>query len=98
MPSFDIVSSFDIQEVDNAVNITARELTTRYDLKDQQCSIQLNKQDKKIICEAANEMALHAMVDILQKRSINRGLSVKIYVFMPAENATGMSMRQTGNL
>lgn len=98
MPSFDIVSSFDIQEVDNAVNITARELTTRYDLKDQQCSIQLNKQDKKIICEAANEMALHAMVDILQKRSINRGLSVKIYDFMPAENATGMSMRQTVNL
>ena len=98
MPSFDIVSSFDIQEVDNAVNITARELTTRYDLKDQQCSIQLNKQDKKIICEAANEMPLHAMVDILQKRSINRGLSVKIYDFMRAENATGMSMRQTVNL
>ena len=98
MPSFDIVSSFDIQEVDNAVNITARELTTRYDLKDQQCSIQLNKQDKKIICEAANEMALHAMVDILQKRSINRNLSVKIYDFMPAENATGMSVRQTVNL
>ena len=98
MPSFDIVSSFDIQEVDNAVNITARELTTRYDLKDQQCSIQLNKQDKKIICEAANEMALHAMVDILQKRSINRSLSVKIYDFMPTENATGMSVRQTVTL
>ena len=98
MPSFDIVSSFDIQEVDNAVNITARELTTRYDLKDQQCSIQLNKQDKKIICEAANEMALHAMVDILQKRSINRNLSVKIYDFMPTENATGMSVRQTVTL
>ena len=98
MPSFDIVSSFDIQEVDNAVNITARELTTRYDLKDQQCSIQLNKQDKKIICEAANEMALNAMVDILQKRSINRNLSVKIYDFIPAENATGMSVRQMVNL
>ena len=98
MPSFDIVSSFDIQEVDNAVNITARELTTRYDLKDQQCSIQLNKQDQKIICEAANEMALNSMIDILQKRSINRGLSVKIYDFMPPENATGMSVRQIVNL
>ena len=37
MPSFDIVSTFDIQEVDNAVNITAREVMTRYDLKDQKC-------------------------------------------------------------
>ena len=98
MPSFDIVSSFNIQEVDNAVNITARELTTRYDLKDQQCSVQFNKQDKKIIFEAANEMALHAMVDILQKRSINRDLSVKIYDFTPIEKATGMSVRQIVNL
>ena len=47
MPSFDIVSTFNIQEVDNAVNITAREVMTRYDLKDQKCSITLNKNDKK---------------------------------------------------
>ena len=39
MPSFDIVSTFNIQEVDNAVNITAREVVTRYDLKDQNCII-----------------------------------------------------------
>ena len=51
-----------------------------------------------VVREAANEMALHSMIDILQKRSINRGLSVKIYDFMPAENATGMSVRQTVNL
>ena len=42
MPSFDIVSTFNIQEVDNAVNITEREVTTRYDLKDQKCTIILN--------------------------------------------------------
>ena len=49
MPSFDIVSTFNIQEVDNAVNITAREVITRYDLKDQKCIITLNKNDKKMI-------------------------------------------------
>ena len=43
MPSFDIVSKFDIQEMDNAINITAREITTRYDLKDQKCNINFNK-------------------------------------------------------
>ena len=98
MPSFDIVSTFNIQEVDNAVNITAREVTTRYDLKDQKCTIILNKTDKKIIAEAANEMALKAMTDILQNRSINRKLSIKIYDFLAIESAAGLSVRQTINL
>ena len=98
MPSFDIVSSFNMQEVDNAINITARELTTRYDLKNQGCSIQLNKNDKKIIIEAANEMALHAITDILKKRSINRNLSIKIYDLLAIEKSIGMSVRQTINL
>jgi len=98
MPSFDIVSTFNIQEVDNAVNITAREVTTRYDLKDQKCTITLNKTDKKIIVEAANEMALKATTDILQNRSINRKLSIKIYDFLSIESAAGLSVRQTINL
>ena len=42
MPSMDIVSKFDIQEVDNAVNITAREVMTRYDLKDQNVEVHFN--------------------------------------------------------
>ena len=95
MPSFDIVSTFNVQEVDNAINITAREVTTRYDLKDQSCSIRLNKTEKQIVVEAANEMALKAMTDILQKRAINRGLSIKIFDFTPIEKAIGMSVRQT---
>ena len=98
MASFDIVSTFNIQEVDNAVNITAREVTTRYDLKDQKCTITLNKTDKKIIVEAANEMALKATTDILQNRSINRKLSIKIYDFLSIESAAGLSVRQTINL
>ena len=82
MPSFDIVSTFNIQEVDNAINIAAREVTTRYDLKDQQCQITFNKQDKTIMIQAANEMALNAVADILKNRSINRGLSIKVYEFL----------------
>ena len=98
MPSFDIVSTFDIQEVDNAVNITAREAATRYDLKDQRCQINLNKNDKKITIEAANQMALKAVTDILQNRTVNRKLSIKIYEFLSIESAAGMSVRQTINL
>ena len=95
MPSFDIVSKINMQEMDNAINITAREITTRYDLKDQGCNINFNKNDKQIIAEAANEMALKAMSDILQNRSINRGISIKVFDFGIIENATGMSVRQT---
>ncbi len=98
MPSFDIVSTFDIQEVDNAVNITAREVITRYDLKDQKCSITLNKNDKTITLEAANDLALKAMIDILKNRSVNRKLSIKIYEFLPVESAAGLSVRQKINL
>jgi len=98
MPSFDIVSTFDIQEVDNAINITTREVSNRYDLKDQNCSLNLNKTDKKITLEAGNEMALNAMGDILKNRSINRNLSIKIYEFLSIENASGMAVRQIINL
>ena len=98
MPSFDIVSTFNNQELDNAINITAREVLTRYDLKDQNCTINFNKGDKIIVLEAANEMALKAMSDILQNRSINRGLSIKIFDFGVIENAAGMSVRQTVTL
>ena len=98
MPSFDIVSTFNIQEVDNAVNITSREVMTRYDLKDQKCSITLNKNDKKILVEAANEMALKATTDILQNRTVNRKLSIKIYDFLSIESAAGLAVRQTINL
>ena len=94
MPSFDIVSNFNVQELDNAINITSREVMTRYDLKDQNCSIKFNKNDKNILVEAANEMALKAVADIIQNRAINRGLSIKIFDFQPIENSAGMSVRQ----
>ena len=98
MPSFDIVSTFNNQELDNAINITAREVLTRYDLKDQNCTINFNKGDKTIVLEAANEMALKAMSDILQNRSVNRKLSIKIFEFQGVESASGMSVRQVINL
>ena len=98
MPSFDIVSNFNVQELDNAINITSREVMTRYDLKDQNCQISLNKTDKIILAEAKNEMALNAMTDILRNRTINRKLSIKIYEFTEIENASGMSVRQKINL
>ena len=50
------------------------------------------------MAEAKNEMALKAMTDILQNRSVNRKLSIKIFEFQGEESASGMSVRQVINL
>ena len=52
MPSFDIVSTYDLQEVDNAVNIVKRDIQNRYDFRGSNSSINLDKSEKKIKIEA----------------------------------------------
>ena len=98
MPSFDVVSTFDMQEVDNAVNIVKRDISTRYDLKGTQAKIDLNKTDKKITIVADNEMHLTAIKDMLENRSVSRKISLKTFEYKEEENASGMTMRQQVNL
>tara|TARA_B100000959_G_C14787941_1_gene544298 strand:+ start:248 stop:739 length:492 start_codon:yes stop_codon:yes gene_type:complete len=94
MPSFDIVSKFDIQEVDNAVNIVKRDILNRYDFKGSSSSIALNKNEKHIKIEADNNMQKDAIADMLKNRSISRKLPLKIYDFQDEEKASGMKIRQ----
>tara|TARA_B100000579_G_scaffold144508_1_gene117296 strand:- start:163 stop:654 length:492 start_codon:yes stop_codon:yes gene_type:complete len=94
MPSFDIVSTYDMQEVDNAVNIVKRDIQNRYDFRGSNSSINLDKTEKKIKIEAGNSMQREAIVDMLQDRSITRKVSIKVYDFKDEEKASGMSVRQ----
>ena len=64
MPSFDIVSSFDMQELDNAVNMVKRDILNRYDFKGTNSQISLNKQDKNIKIVTISTMKREAIVDI----------------------------------
>ena len=48
MPSFDIVSSFDMQEIDNAVNMVVRDIANRYDFRGSSTNVSLDKGDKSI--------------------------------------------------
>ena len=98
MPSFDIVSTYDMQEVDNAINIVKRDIQNRYDFKGSNSSINLDKTEKKIKIEAGNSMQREAIVDMLQDRSITRKVSLKVYDFKEEEKASGMSVRQYVNL
>ena len=94
MPSFDIVSTFDMQELDNAVNMVKRDILNRYDFKGTNSQISLNKQDKNIKIETSSTMQREAIVDMLKNRSISRKVSIKIFDFKEEEKASGMTVRQ----
>ena len=94
MPSFDIVSSFNMQEVDNAVNMVIRDIGNRYDFRGSSTSISLDKGDKNITILADNSMQLAAVVDMLKSRAISRKISIKVLKFHDEESAAGTSIRQ----
>ena len=72
MPSFDIVSRIDIQEVDNAVNITTKTILTRYDFRNSKTSISLDKKEKKIQVTTEDDMKLRAVQDTLIENLVKR--------------------------
>ena len=94
MPSFDVVSQFDVQEVRNAVDQTAREATTRYDFKGTDTSIELNGEDA-ITLRSASEDRLHALRTVLEEKLVKRKVSLKVLDPGKVEGAAGGSARQT---
>jgi cyclic-di-GMP-binding protein len=74
MPSFDIVSKVDIQVLDNAVNVTKKEITNRFDFKGSHVSIELDKKTYILQMEADSDMKMEQMIDVLISRSIKQGL------------------------
>ena len=94
MPSFDVVSKFDMQEVDNAVNMVKRDIANRFDFKGSSADLELNKNENSIKIKADNEYQIKAVVDMLEKRAISRKVSIKTFEYKDIEQATGMSIRQ----
>ena len=89
--SFDVVSTVDMQEVDNAVQQTARELTQRYDLKGSGSSIELAKADATIT--VANQV-----IDILNGRLVKRQVDLKSVRWDKPVAASGDSVRVIGRV
>lgn len=92
MPSFDIVSTVDMQEVDNAVNQTVKEIAQRYDFKKSKSEVTLEKDSVKILAD--DDFRLKAIVDILQSKCIKRGVSLKALKYGTPESASGGMVRQ----
>jgi len=75
--SFDIVSKVDMQEVLNAVDQALREITTRYDFKDSNTTIELNKDERVITITSADDYKVRASLDILKNKMVKRGVPLK---------------------
>ena len=94
MPSFDIVSKVDAQTLDNAVNVTKKEITNRFDFKDSPVKIELNKKDMKLDLEAESDMKLKQIVDVLISRSMKQGLDPLVYDMSKEAYQSGKVTRQ----
>ncbi|MES2382208.1 MAG: YajQ family cyclic di-GMP-binding protein [Bacteroidota bacterium] len=77
MASFDIVSKIDLQKIDNAINTADKELVNRYDLKDAECSIELDKKGKIVKIQANQDMALKSIIDIILGKFSKQQLDVR---------------------
>ena len=92
MPSFDIVSEVDIQEIDNAVNQARKEVEGRYDFKGSKCEIQWDK--KEITLLAEDDYKIETMGSLLQTKLHRRGIDIKAIKFEKKEEAGGRLLRQ----
>jgi uncharacterized protein YajQ (UPF0234 family) len=75
--SFDIVSKVDMQEIVNAIDQSTREILNRYDLKDTNSTIELNKEDRIITISSSDDYKIKACNDILKNKMVKRGIPLK---------------------
>lgn len=92
MPSFDIVSKLDLQEVDNAVNIAKKEISTRFDFKGSKASIELTKDEITLIAD--DDMKMKQLKDVLESKMTKRGISLLALDYQKLEDAALGMLRQ----
>ncbi|HTK17272.1 MAG TPA: YajQ family cyclic di-GMP-binding protein [Acidimicrobiia bacterium] len=93
MPSFDVVSEVDVQEVRNAIDQAQRELATRFDFKGTESTLEFK--DNSIQLESASEERLKAAAQVLEEKMVRRKVSLKALDYGKVEEATKGRARQT---
>ena len=92
--SFDIVSRVDLQEVDNSVNQAKKELANRFDFRGSKSSIEWNRDEKKLMLLADDELKLKNLKDILTTRFAIRKVPMKSLEWGKEEKAFDGMIRQ----
>jgi uncharacterized protein YajQ (UPF0234 family) len=98
IPSFDITSNVDLQEVDNAVNQARKEVAQRYDFKGSRAAIELNRTDNTLVLTADDDFKMNALWEILQTRMVRRGVPVKNLTPGTIERAANDTVRRVVTL
>jgi hypothetical protein len=92
MPSFDVVSEIDMQEMDNAINQVKKELATRFDFKGSNSSIELEEAAIVVVGDSANRV--NTIAEILRAKLVKRKLDPKCLEYGEMEDASGGNKRQ----
>jgi cyclic-di-GMP-binding protein len=96
VPTFDVVSEVDMQEVRNATDQASREVATRFDFKGTDSSIELS--EKTIELHSDSEQRLKALTQVLEEKLVKRKVSLKALAYGKVEDATKGTVRQTVTL
>jgi uncharacterized protein YajQ (UPF0234 family) len=98
MNSFDITSTIDLAEVDNALNQARKEVAQRYDFKGSPASVDLDQKNHTLTLAAEDNFKLGALWEIVQTRMVRRGVPVKNLKPGDVESAAGGTVRQVVTL
>lgn len=95
MPSFDIVSKVDLQTLDNAVNVTKKEIDTRFDFKGTHVLIELDKKNLSLMLEVESDMKLKQVEDVLLTKAMRQGLEANSFDLSKEAVPSGKYIRKT---
>ena len=96
MPSFDVVSEIDEQEVRNAVDQARREVATRFDFKNTGSEVELGKEE--LTLRSGTEDRLRALRQVVEEKFVRRKLSLKVLDWGRVDEAAGQTVRQVAQL
>lgn len=96
--SFDVVSTVDMQEVDNAFQQAKRELSQRYDLKDSGATVSLDKAKNTLTVAAPSDFVARQVIDVIGSKLVKRGIDLASVKWGDPEAAAGQSVRQTATI
>ena len=96
MPSFDVVSKVDMQEIRNAVDQASREIANRYDFRNTGSAVELG--EGAINMRSSTEDRLAAMRQVLEEKLVRRQVSLKAVHYGNIEEASGGTVRQAAAL
>ena len=97
-PSFDVASTTDLAEVQNACNQTMLEIRQRFDFKGSKSEIKLEEKESQLVLISDDEYKLKSVIDVLQSKLVRREVSLKALDYGKVEQAGGSTVRQVINI